>query len=347
MLNKIPGFRSGKPANKIIAVFGYILLLMSLLIQGSTAPTAKDVVINLLIIILTFAAITIPLANIFGARDKFYLFNRSSKRGKVVGYAGYVLVCVIAIGVVANMESETAAALRAERTAQSNAEEAAKKKAETDSQAQAKAQADEKAKQETDAKAKADAEAKAKQEQEALAKAEADAKTRAEADAKAKAEADAHKELSLGFNAADFKNKWNNDAGTLGVSNLKLNFQVNNGSVQDTFKVNFNSSHSMIGTVNKSDGKVREVTILAGGAELKDPGKAADVIITWGLLVQATNPGLSQDERGAILKELGVIGTDANLTNANKSTVKGNVKYTFSADNTLGYWFIASDARTQ
>ena len=182
---------------------------------------------------------------------------------------------------------------------------------------------------------KTDSELKAKQ--------EADAKVAAEAKEKADAKA---KEIpgTIGLKPDEFKNKWNSDAASLNMSDFKISkINVENGQVQDTFRFQFNDSHGLMGTVNKTDGSIRDVMIIAAGQGLSNPKTASNVILSWGLLIQATNPDLSASERGNILRDVGAMGDNMNLTEANKSTVRGNIKYHLQSSKTLGIWFGAGD----
>ena len=118
---------------------------------------------------------------------------------------------------------------------------------------------------------------------------------------------------------------------------------MESGQVQDTFKVTFNTSCGLIGTINKADGSIRDLTIIAAGQGLSNTKTAANVILSWGLLIQTTSPDLSSNERGSILKDLGAIGDNASFKNADKSTSRGHINYYLKSSDTLGIWFGAKD----
>ncbi|KLU66286.1 hypothetical protein DEAC_c16850 [Desulfosporosinus acididurans] len=149
---------------------------------------------------------------------------------------------------------------------------------------------------------------------------------------------------SLGITPEEFTDRWNQalvnaDSFPLKINNLK----IESGSVQDTFTYMFNDSHGIMGTVNKSDGTIRDVMILAAGKDLADTSKAAGVIISWGLLIQATNPDLTPDQRGSILQDLGIMDSTNSLKGINKSVIRNNVKYNISQSDVTGLTFGASD----
>jgi Ca2+/Na+ antiporter len=190
MFKKLPGFRSGRRVNNIIASIGYFVFIIVVIALIKAAPTARDSVVDSLAILVLFVCFLIPIANLFKARERFYLLNRSSKKGKITGYIGYTLACLIVFGLINSMESTTAKELRAKQAAENAAKEKIQSEA-TMAQAKADEQAktaqEAKAKKEADEKAKAAADAKAKEEADTKAKADAEAKAKAEAEAKAKA----------------------------------------------------------------------------------------------------------------------------------------------------------------
>ncbi|MED4225639.1 hypothetical protein [Neobacillus cucumis] len=218
----IVGFRSGKRRNKVIAIIGYLLFVVGLLGQTSSAPTARDGFVHTLAWILLFLFIVIPIANLFSIRKKLFFFNRLSILGRFFGVLGYALLAIIICCTVGiGMESATAKQLEAKQQTQQQvaakiasdtkvkaeekakdktkvkSDEEAKVKTETDAKtkaeekarAQAKAQAEAQAQAQAEAQAKAQAEAQAKAQAEAQAKAQAEAQAKAQAEAQAKAQA--------------------------------------------------------------------------------------------------------------------------------------------------------------
>jgi hypothetical protein len=115
---------------------------------------------------------------------------------------------------------------------------------------------------------------------------------------------------------------------------------VQPGEVQDVFQVNFSDGVAMIGTVNKGDGSIRDVTILGDGS---DP---ATLLLAWAYLIQTTNPSLSADQRGDVLRDLGVFDTD-DFDGLDERTERNGISYHVSATAGLGIFFSAGDAREQ
>lgn len=214
MLNKIPGFRSDRRRNKIIGVIGYAFLVIGLLSSWGRGQTPLDSFVRELTWILMFLALYLPITNVFHVRDRLFFLNRKTPRGRVFGITGFVVCCIILIGIVNTIKSDKqkafdaaqqaklqeAQAVTAKLDEQKKADEAkqkqeAKDKADADAKAKAQADADAKAKAAADAKAKADADAKAKADADEKAKADADAKAKADAEAKQKADDEAKKQL--------------------------------------------------------------------------------------------------------------------------------------------------------
>jgi flagellar motor protein MotB len=198
-------------------------------------------------------------------------------------------------------------------------EKIVEKKAEEEKQAKA-AEEERKTKEKADAKAKADAE---KEE----AKAKEEAKEKAEKEAKEKEEA---KKIpgTLGMTPTQFMVAFNESAeefdSTLRIKNIKLEV----GSIQNSFQHTFTENLGVIGTVNKQDNSVRDVLLLGSGNGLASSGM--DIFIAMGILIAATNPELAPEERGDILRDLGLMDE--------------NTRYNISGSEQIGIMFSVGDA---
>jgi hypothetical protein len=196
---------------------------------------------------------------------------------------------------------------------------------------------------EEEASAKAAAEAKAK------AKAEADAKAKAEADAKAKAEEEAHRKAeaekipgTIGMNPEEFKTAFNKASDTV-KSSLKIkNIKVDDGQVQNTFQVMLTDKIAITGTVNKKDGSVRDVLLLGQGDGTAKSG--TDIIVMIGTIIMATNSELSADDRGNVLRDLGLFDKNLDLNKLDKTTIRNGIKYHITGSDKIGLMFSAGDA---
>jgi len=199
----------------------------------------------------------------------------------------------------------------------------------------------------TEVKTKAEAEAKQKAEEEAKEKAEEEAKVKIEAEEKAKADAEEAKKKaeeiphSIGMNADQFKKAFNEASNSIGTD-LKIgNLKIEEGPMQNTFNHSFTKNLSMVGIVNKIDGSVRSVTFIGAGDGTAKSG--ADIILSMGLAIMTTNPELSENDRGNILRELGLMD-GGDVLNLDKDTIRNGIKYSLNTSKELGIWFTASSA---
>ncbi|MGA9289682.1 MAG: hypothetical protein WBV93_15220, partial [Anaerobacillus sp.] len=121
------------------------------------------------------------------------------------------------------------------------------------------------------------------------------------------------------------------------------NLEVSDGDVQGSFQAMLNQNIAVIGTVNKADDSVRDVLIMAQGDGT--PSSGANMMISFGLLVNATNPSLSADERGQVFRDLGILDEGADLLSLDTSVEANGVKYSFdgTAADSFGVTFSAGD----
>lgn len=212
-------------------------------------------------------------------------------------------------------------------------------KAKGDQAAKDKAAADAKLKADAEGKQKADAEAKQKADEE-KAKQEAETKAKADAEAKAKAEADA-KATTLGYGLDELQKRFN-AAATEFQSDFKVNsLQETEGEFQNTYQYQFTNRLGLLGTINKDNHLIKEVTILGQGDGTLKSGM--DLMASMGIVIAATNPEISKDDRGNILKELGLLDKSTDINDIDKSTVRNNVRYHIMSIPSVGIMFIASN----
>lgn len=195
-----------------------------------------------------------------------------------------------------------------------------------------------KTKDEVESEAKAEAEAKANAEQEATAKAETEARAKAQTETEKKAE---QIPGTIGMTPEQFKTAFNKVAAEYQSDLIINNITITEGVAQNTFQYMFTKNLGIIGTVNKKDGSVREVLLMGAGDGTVKSG--ADILIGMGILITATNPDLSDVERGNVLRELGVID-GGDIMDLNKSTVRNGIRYKITTSVDLGIWFSAIDA---
>lgn len=96
------------------------------------------------------------------------------------------------------------------------------------------------------------------------------------------------------------------------------------------------------GSVNKVDGSLRDVMMIEQGNGTLSSG--ADIIISIGLVILATNADIPTSAVGDIMKDLGVIDEGVDWTTIDESTEVNGVRYTLTGSDVLGIMFSSSDA---
>lgn len=147
----------------------------------------------------------------------------------------------------------------------------------------------------------------------------------------------------IGMDVEGFRKAFNSTATNLNLADLTIGkLKVQDGAVQDVFSYKISEYVYLQGIVNKSDGSVREVTMIGAGDGT--PQSGTDILLTIGLVIASTNPGLTTEERAGVLQDLGLLSEGVDITQINQSTKRNGIKYTIKGSKELGIWFIASDA---
>lgn len=131
-----------------------------------------------------------------------------------------------------------------------------------------------------------------------------------------------------------FKANFNqNDAAMQAKLNMG-DIELTKGANDATFQYVASDKLVINGLVGKIDHKLLEVQMLGVPGSTKDEQRR--FILTIGALIDLFSPELYEDERGTILKELG-FDKNADLSKANNTVVRGNVKYTFRLVKDVGF----------
>lgn len=157
-------------------------------------------------------------------------------------------------------------------------------------------------------------------------------------------EAKAENEIpgTIGMTPEEFKEAFNAAAKEFD-SNFRIgNITVEDGPVQDTFTVHLTDHLAIVGSVNKADGSVRDVLIMGQGDGSLSSG--LDIMVAMGILIAATNPELTPEERGKVLEDLGLFDDTVDLTDHTASTIRNGIQYTLTASDMIGIVFSAGDA---
>jgi len=190
-LKYVPGFRTNKKWKKIVAIIGYLLMILVLFV--STGVTFGDKVLTLIERVLLISVPFVLITNLGGVRNKLPLYKSKKKSKTIIGTILTFTIISIIIAILPNLYSPqfkqeqlvTAAKEKADTKAKVDAKDAADAKllADTKAKSDAKIKTDAKAK--NDAKIKSDAKTKADAKIIADAKIKADAKAKVDAKIKA------------------------------------------------------------------------------------------------------------------------------------------------------------------
>lgn len=149
---------------------------------------------------------------------------------------------------------------------------------------------------------------------------------------------------SLEMTPDEFVERWNAATTEFERADLRVDdLDIQEGQVQDIFQVRLADYVFLQGTVSQGDDGLKEITIL-GGPETQE--QSLTVLTTWGLAVSATSPELNPDERGDVLRDLGIVGDDTiDFSDHEAETVRGDVRYWVQFSDAIGLIFGVDDAR--
>ncbi len=111
---------------------------------------------------------------------------------------------------------------------------------------------------------------------------------------------------------------------------------LNEGEVNNTFISQVSEHISLVGTINKANNTVKEVTMIGMGDGTAASG--ADIIVCMGSLIGTVEPSLTGDERMTILKKLGLF-TDEDVMNLSKTYDHNGLHYSITSSDQMGIWF--------
>ncbi|MGZ3974624.1 MAG: hypothetical protein ACXVMI_10200 [Flavisolibacter sp.] len=154
-------------------------------------------------------------------------------------------------------------------------------------------------------------------------------------------EKDKNDEKLLFASTVDFKNAFNEFS-----SSNKLDFQIEDievqeGQVQNTFQYMFTKNLGILGAVNKSDGGIKELTMLGSGDGTFKSG--SNIFLCMAAIIATVDPTLQPEKRGDILRDLGITDkNDSDITNMEGKTERNGIKYYVSSSPSIGFMFGAS-----
>lgn len=113
---------------------------------------------------------------------------------------------------------------------------------------------------------------------------------------------------------------------------------VQDGEVNNTFQCTINNNVSLVGSVNKADGSVKEITMIGKGDGTAKSG--ADILTMMAVIIGTVDPDLPANGRGEILQELRLFGDNAaDLKDHTAATDKNGIHYFINSSEVMGIWF--------
>jgi hypothetical protein len=147
------------------------------------------------------------------------------------------------------------------------------------------------------------------------------------------------KVVSIVENANVMRQRFNEfftEAGSkLRVGSLK----IKSGEVNDVAQYMINKLIGITCTINKTDKSVSEIVLIAQGDGSMQSG--VNILVAAGGVIHATNPDLQPEQRGDILKKIGLMGDNVDIKKLNGKTVKNNVEYQGYYNEQIGIMFSA------
>lgn len=146
---------------------------------------------------------------------------------------------------------------------------------------------------------------------------------------------------SLDMTPEEFQQRFN-EAAVRVESDFHIDtMDITAGEVQDVFQSMLTDNIGLLGTINKTDGSLRDIMIMAQGDGTFQSG--VDIILAIGTIIATTNPELAPKERGQVLTDLGLLDENTDITNLDSSTVRGQYKYWISSSPAIGIMFGVKD----
>lgn len=142
---------------------------------------------------------------------------------------------------------------------------------------------------------------------------------------------------SLGFSPVEFAQKFNQQSKTMAP---QFQFAVPAPDILEsgTFGYIFNNGYEMLGIIDKESNKVIELRLT--GLPFT-PEQAGNLMMLYAITMATVNPELQPEQRGQILKQLGLdVSKNTDFTTLNGKTKVGNYSYTAKFDKDKGFIFV-------
>ena len=113
-------------------------------------------------------------------------------------------------------------------------------------------------------------------------------------------------------------------------------WNISRGSANDVYRYNFSSANALICGVDKSNNKIKNIMFITVPKTQTD---MLNAIAYYGTIIAILNPELDADERGVVIRELGLLGEGADILNLNGKVARGSILYSLTSSKEMGIVF--------
>ena len=142
---------------------------------------------------------------------------------------------------------------------------------------------------------------------------------------------------SLFISPEYFKVAFNNFCDANKFKLLISDIEVKEGDVNNTFTVKLNESVTIVGSIEKSDGSVKELIIIGSGNGTNEAGIKILTGIT--AAIGSTDASLAPSERGEIVKALGLLNKKTDISNHKAKYDRNGFHYWVNSNQYTGFNF--------
>jgi hypothetical protein len=149
-------------------------------------------------------------------------------------------------------------------------------------------------------------------------------------------------EKTLGFSAEDFRKNFNGIVAAIDSDFKLAEFDIEPGTVNNTFKRTMGKNIGIFGTVGKQSGNLKELMIIVGGTDSNEAMDVLKPVVVILAAAQAANPNIPKEQIGNTIPSM--VNTAMENIKTGKSVEKtlGGVDYLASASEITGLMFSIS-----
>lgn len=145
---------------------------------------------------------------------------------------------------------------------------------------------------------------------------------------------------SLGLTPEEFRQSFNSIIGQIDTDWKMAELDIEKGEVNDTFKRILSKQIAIIGTVNKTDGLLLEIMVIASGSS--DPLDNIKTVSVLLAVSQSVNKNIPKEKNSKVVSDMVQTAIKNIKTGEAIEKTVGNLKYTASASELFGLMFSIS-----